>query len=125
MKLKLAATLLASVLCLLTIPAARAQSACVSVSTTGPALSGTERYVLTNNCAYAVEGVFTTKLGGSFSFGPLARGQRSLLQSTATGAYRVYVCDFPKLPRIAAISNGWLNRQLPSFASDPSSVSCQ
>jgi len=107
------------------MPGARAQSACVSVTTTGETLSGTERYVATNNCAYAVEGVFTTRLGGSFSFGPLTHGQRSLLQSTATGAYRIYVCSFPRLPRTAAISNGWINRLLPSFASDPARVSCQ
>jgi hypothetical protein len=117
--------LLAAVVCLFAVPGARAQAACVSVTTTGPTLSGTERYMVTNDCTRAVEGVFTTKLGGSFSFGPLARGQKSLLQSTATGAYRVYVCQFPGLPRIADVSNGWIDRQLPSFASDSSRVSCQ
>lgn len=125
MKLSLPGILLGAVLCLLATPGARAQSACISVTTTGATLSGTERYVVTNNCAYAVEGLFTTKLGGSFSFGPLVRGQRSLLQSTATGAYRVYVCDFPRLPRITDISGSWINRLLPNFASDPARVSCQ
>lgn len=124
-KLSLLGILLGAVLSLLAVPTARAQSACVSVSASGATFSGTERYVVTNHCTYTVEGVVTTKLGGSFSFGPLARGQRSLLQSTATGAYRVYVCNFPRLPRIAAISNGWIDRQLPRFASDPARVSCQ
>jgi len=124
-KLSLPGILLATVLCLLAVPGARAQSACISVTTTGATLSSTERYVVTNSCTYAVEGLFTTKLGGSFSFGPLARGQRSILQSTATGAYRVYVCGFPRLPRITEINGSWLNRLLPNFSSDPARVSCQ
>jgi hypothetical protein len=124
-KLSLSGILLAAVLCVAAVPGARAQSACVSVGTTGATLSATQRYVVANKCPFAIEGVFTTKLGGSFSFGPLEQGQTSLLQSTATGAYRLYVCGFPRLPRVTEISGNWLNRLLPNFASDPSRVSCQ
>lgn len=125
MKLKFFGIALAAALCLLVAPRAKAQPSCVSVGTTKGPVFETQFYTVTNDCAVAIEGVFITKSGGAFSFGPLASGETSQLQSTETGPYRLYVCDFPRLPRITVDIDGWANWNLPAFGSDPSRVACQ
>jgi hypothetical protein len=113
------------VLCLFAAPKAKAQPSCVAVRTTEIDATGIPSYAVTNHCTFAVEGVFATKLGGSYSFGPLGSGDTSVLQSTSTGPYRLYVCEFPKLSRIALNQGNWTIWKLPGYDSDFSLVSCQ
>jgi hypothetical protein len=125
MRLKLVGIAFAAALCLFAARGAKAQPSCVSVGTIPDGTSGIPFYTVTNHCAYAVEGVFTTRFGGSYSFGPLAAGETSIVQSTATGVYHTYVCAFPKLPRIAISTNRWAIWGLPSYNSDSARVACQ
>jgi len=125
MRPKLLGIALAAALCLLAVPGAKAHPSCISVGATSGGFAALQFYTVTNHCAYAVEGVFTTKFGGSYSFGPLAAGETSMVQSTATGVYHVYVCEFPKLPRIAISTSRWAIWGLPSYNSDSARVACQ
>ena len=125
MKLKFLGIALGAALCLLAVPATKAQPSCVSVGTTAENAYGMQFYTVTNNCAIAVEGVFTTRSGGAFSFGPLSPGSTSIMQSTAHGVYRFYDCEFPKLPRITGNNGDWSTWSLPKYDSDPAHVVCQ
>jgi hypothetical protein len=112
-------------LCLFAVPRAKAQPSCLSVGATAVDSSGFQFYTVTNHCSTAIEGVFATKSGGSYSFGPLASGESSILQATATGPYRYYVCQFPRLSRISVNVGQWASWKLPGYGSDPSLVSCR
>ncbi|MGH9686700.1 MAG: hypothetical protein ACRD5K_06375 [Candidatus Acidiferrales bacterium] len=124
MRLEFLGIALSAAMCLFAVPAAKAQPGCVSVGTTVENAYGMQFYTVTNNCAIAVEGVFTTKGGGSYSFGPLSPGATSIMQSTATGVFRHYDCEFPKLPRTAGIGD-WASWTLPRYDSNPAHVVCQ
>ena len=112
-------------LCLFATPGAKAQPSCILVGQTPLTASVVQYYTITNHCAFPIEGVFSTRSGGSYSFGPLTAGESSLLQSTATGAYHLYVCSFPKLPRVESGPRNWPTLALPTFSSDQSRVACE
>jgi hypothetical protein len=124
MRLKIPGIVLGAALCLLAAPASKAQPSCVSVGITSQNAYGIQYYTVTNDCAIAVEGVFTTKAGGSYSFGPLAPRETSVMQATDTGVYRHYDCGFPKLPRSINGFGDW-DGNLPNYNSDPAEVVCQ